>query len=265
MSTDAYITPTTNVQDQVVVNVDENVVKQPSPSRPKRTRGGVTKDRATHFTEAISEVVLKCLVDNEQIGQIVKRKCLPIVHQELNKLSREQAHSRVKRPHDPNCPKKPVSAYFLFQNSQRETIQQTHLLKGEALSKKIGSIWKEMTEEAKTPYKIEANKNLEQHRIQMAEYTEHKKQTALENMDTNTNTNTNVSDDTPTIVTDVNVTVVEDDTPVPAKRKSVRTKKVTSTDSDTPATTKTTTKKEGGSAVKRTIKKKTVVSVDSQE
>ena len=60
---------------------------------------------------------------------------------------------------DPNKPKKPLSAYFLFTADKREEMKAKYPdLKVHELAKKMGELWKETTEKSKYEKKAEEAK-----------------------------------------------------------------------------------------------------------
>jgi ABC-type transporter MlaC component len=60
---------------------------------------------------------------------------------------------------DPNAPKRPLGSYMLFCKDQRE---KDSSLKGTEASKKMGKMWKELSEEQQQVYKDLASKLLEE-------------------------------------------------------------------------------------------------------
>ena len=48
-------------------------------------------------------------------------------------------------------PKRPMSAYFIFTNEKREEVK-AGLKEKENINKKLGQMWKEMSDEEKQPY-----------------------------------------------------------------------------------------------------------------
>jgi hypothetical protein len=59
-----------------------------------------------------------------------------------------------KAPKDKNAPKKPLSAFFLYSNEVRESVRAELDTNNIAVvGKKIGAMWKELSEEEKQPYR----------------------------------------------------------------------------------------------------------------
>lgn len=62
-----------------------------------------------------------------------------------------------KKKKDPNAPKRPLSAYFLFQKAKRAEIKEANPDFGLGdIAKALGEQWKQLSEEEKKPYTDEA-------------------------------------------------------------------------------------------------------------
>jgi len=61
--------------------------------------------------------------------------------------------AKEKKPHDPNAPKRPPSAYLLFQNDVRKTVKGQHpeMPYGQVLAE-ISKLWYALTPEERAPY-----------------------------------------------------------------------------------------------------------------
>lgn len=63
----------------------------------------------------------------------------------------------LKKPKDPNAPKKPLSAYFLYCSEMREELKSDFPeLKFGEIAKKLGEMWKDEDTEVKDDYKKRA-------------------------------------------------------------------------------------------------------------
>jgi len=81
---------------------------------------------------------------------------------------------RRKTPKDKNAPKKPQTAFFLYSGVVRESVKLT-LPEGDRrkvvlITKKIGKMWKALTEEEKTSWKSKADKLKEKYKEVYEEY-----------------------------------------------------------------------------------------------
>merc|ERR1712167_28459 len=76
-----------------------------------------------------------------------------------------------KAPKDKNAPKRPLSSYLLYSNEVRPALIAEMGTKNiGALGKKIGQMWKTVSEEDKQKYKDQSTKLKEQYKVTMAEY-----------------------------------------------------------------------------------------------
>jgi hypothetical protein len=88
-----------------------------------------------------------------------------------SKRKGKKTNGKRRRPKDPNAPKKPQSAYFLFANDRRPKLRETHPDKKITdVAKMLGAEWKEMSEAEKKPWEELAKKNKEKHDKEMEEY-----------------------------------------------------------------------------------------------
>lgn len=80
----------------------------------------------------------------------------------------ETTTGRRKKTRDPNAPKRPQSAFFLFSSDQRKKLKadpDTKSVPSSELSKRIGELWRNLSDKKKAVYqkKYEANKVKYQH------------------------------------------------------------------------------------------------------
>lgn len=76
-----------------------------------------------------------------------------------------------KKPTDPNAPKRPMSAYFLYANKMRPQVMKDHpdATVGQ-IGKMLGNMWKQATDSEKAPHEKLAKKNNEQYHTQREKY-----------------------------------------------------------------------------------------------
>jgi len=80
---------------------------------------------------------------------------------------------RVKKPKDPNAPKRPQSSYFVFSNKRRKEMKETNPDKKlTEISKMIAAEWKVMDNTSKKPYEQEAKELKEKYETDMKKYKE---------------------------------------------------------------------------------------------
>ncbi|EFP87574.2 hypothetical protein PGTUg99_036282 [Puccinia graminis f. sp. tritici] len=78
---------------------------------------------------------------------------------------------RVKRERDPNAPKRPASAYILFQNAVRQEMRAANPTADyKELARQIGDRWKNLSEEAKRPWSEAGKLAMNSWNIQNKEY-----------------------------------------------------------------------------------------------
>lgn len=69
--------------------------------------------------------------------------------------NRDGSPKRTKAPKDPNAPKKPLSAYILFSNDQRDKVKSEKpelAADNKALMSELGARWRQLDDEAKRPW-----------------------------------------------------------------------------------------------------------------
>jgi hypothetical protein len=79
---------------------------------------------------------------------------------EDKKLSKLQKR-KEKRLRDPDAPKRPPSAYLLFQNEVRQEIRKKHPgLPYSSVLRKVSEAWKELTDEQQKVYHDKTTENM---------------------------------------------------------------------------------------------------------
>jgi hypothetical protein len=77
-----------------------------------------------------------------------------------------------KKKADPNAPKKPLSAYIIFCNNNREAINKADpTITAKQVLQKLGAAWKSISEKEKKHYEELAKKDVERYENQMKGYT----------------------------------------------------------------------------------------------
>lgn len=76
-----------------------------------------------------------------------------------------------KKKKDPNAPKKPPSAFFIFNSEHREKIKADNPgISITDIAKKSGEMWKKMSTTEKTPYEAKYAKLKEKYEMEVAAY-----------------------------------------------------------------------------------------------
>merc|ERR1712000_712441 len=80
---------------------------------------------------------------------------------------------KAKKMKDPNAPKRPASAYFLYIADVREDVVE-EIGKSDiaAIGKKMGEMWRSLSDEEKSKYVEAANELKAEYQEEMAEYKE---------------------------------------------------------------------------------------------
>lgn len=84
--------------------------------------------------------------------------------------------STSKKKKDPNAPKKPLTSYILFSNEVRKDVEKKLNRKGKDfkttdITRKIGEMWRGLSENDKKPYKDKAEKDKKRYKKEMESYT----------------------------------------------------------------------------------------------
>ncbi|CAF0745750.1 unnamed protein product [Adineta steineri] len=79
--------------------------------------------------------------------------------------------SSKKAAKDPNAPKRPLSAFFLFSQDERPDIKKkSPSLSVGDISKEIGARWKKVTDDTKKRYEQKAAVEKQKYEVRVAEY-----------------------------------------------------------------------------------------------
>merc|ERR1719361_3034495 len=77
---------------------------------------------------------------------------------------------------DPNAPKRPLSAYFIFMGEKRAEVKAANPNdKIGDIAKKMGKMWQELDEKAKAPYQKKAEAAKKKYADEMAAYQAYQK------------------------------------------------------------------------------------------
>jgi len=94
--------------------------------------------------------------------------------QDMANYNQNSSHPNArpqKKAKDPNAPKQPLSAYFIFQNQERDKIKQANPNFSICeVAKELGKRWSEMPQDEKQRYTQQAEEKREQYDKDMVEY-----------------------------------------------------------------------------------------------
>lgn len=88
---------------------------------------------------------------------------------------------KIKKQKNPHAPKKPKSSYFFFCDEHRSKLIENHKKKNKGkqdksmmgkVAKKLGELWKNVTEKEKEKYTKMANKDKERYESEMNSFNE---------------------------------------------------------------------------------------------
>jgi len=113
------------------------------------------------------------------------------------KKRRAPKKKRAKKEKDPNAPKPATNAYMLFQKEKREEIkaQNPGLRSVTEIAKKMGEIWRKMTDDDKKKYTKQADQDKERYKREIEIYKKGLKQKQEEKEDEEADDNNEDSED----------------------------------------------------------------------
>jgi len=124
------------------------------------------------------------------LEQDAKKKWEEMAREDKERYQREKAtysgpwkvRTNLRKPKDPNSPKKPVPAYFAFSNERRQEVknQNQNATNGE-ISRILSKMWKEASEEVRKMYLDSEAREREKYSEKMVEWKEKRKREAAEN------------------------------------------------------------------------------------
>ena len=86
-------------------------------------------------------------------------------------MPRNASGTSKKASKDPNAPKRPLSAFFLFSQDERPDIKKkSPTLSVGDISKEIGARWKKVSDDVKKRYEQKANVEKQKYEVRLAEY-----------------------------------------------------------------------------------------------
>ncbi|CAF3084539.1 unnamed protein product [Rotaria socialis] len=86
-------------------------------------------------------------------------------------MPRSAAGSSKKANKDPNAPKRPLSAFFLFSQDERPDIKKkTPSMSVGDISKEIGARWKKVSDDVKKRYEQKAAVEKQKYEVRLSEY-----------------------------------------------------------------------------------------------
>lgn len=95
-------------------------------------------------------------------------------------LKAKKKKRRKKKKRDPNRPKKPMQAFFMYSRDNKDEMKKEYPdLKHTEIMKKLGEVWNGLSEKKKEPYYKEAQKLKKKYDKEMIKYNENLKKNPL--------------------------------------------------------------------------------------
>ena len=95
----------------------------------------------------------------------------------MGKKSKTEQASKKRSKKDKNAPKRPISAYFFYNQERRESLKKEKpTLNNKDLIRIMGDEWNKLSEEAKKPYVKKAEDDKKRYLEEMKEYEKHEKE-----------------------------------------------------------------------------------------
>lgn len=86
-------------------------------------------------------------------------------------MYQQPATKHQKKVKDPNAPKPPLSAYFLFGNAERDRVRKEHPeMTMPEIAKQLGKEWATLSQEEKQPYQQKSDEDRQRYDREMAAY-----------------------------------------------------------------------------------------------
>jgi hypothetical protein len=79
---------------------------------------------------------------------------------------------RPSKEKDPNAPKRPMTAFFLFSIERRKQLKiENPDLKGPKVASELGALWKQLSDEEKRPFRTKGEEDMKQWQKVSANHT----------------------------------------------------------------------------------------------
>lgn len=109
-----------------------------------------------HINISVLIVMTKGKEDFKTIIASIKEQVDDTIGKELDKLTK--LYNKHQTAKDPNRPKRPLTPFFVFLNENREKVKSKNSeLKSTEIAKKLGEMWRALTESQKQEYKNKAD------------------------------------------------------------------------------------------------------------
>ncbi|CAJ0575168.1 unnamed protein product, partial [Mesorhabditis spiculigera] len=121
----------------------------------------------------VTEIAKRCSEKWKTMSEEEKRRFYELAHKDSDRYHAEvaayaeedQSRKRKRAKRDPNAPKRPLSAFFLFSQERRPQVVAEH-----PIAKTLGGVWGTMGPEDREPYDQRAQNDKRRYELEMAEY-----------------------------------------------------------------------------------------------
>ena len=94
----------------------------------------------------------------------------------MGKKTKQEPKSKKRSKKDKNAPKRPISAYFFYNQERRETLKKEKpSLDNKDLIRIMSEEWNKLNDEQKKPYMKKAEEDKKRYLEEMKEYEKNKK------------------------------------------------------------------------------------------
>jgi len=95
----------------------------------------------------------------------------------MGKKSKTEQASKKRSKKDKNAPKRPISAYFFYNQERRESLKKEKpTLNNKDLIRVMSEEWNKLNDEQKKPYMKKAEDDKKRYLEEMKEYEKHEKE-----------------------------------------------------------------------------------------
>ena len=95
----------------------------------------------------------------------------------MGKKSKTEQVSKKRSKKDKNAPKRPISAYFFYNQERRESLKKEKpTLNNKDLIRVMSEEWNKLNDEQKKPYMKKAEDDKKRYLEEMKEYEKHEKE-----------------------------------------------------------------------------------------
>jgi len=130
---------------------------------------------AERLARTLTDVDFSASPHEQQTQYMAALSATKDLHTTFSAIEGSKRKRKDKVAKDPDAPKKPISSYLIFQEAKRKELMEQHPGSPyKEILKRLGVIWKSMSETEKEPYARAHAKAIAQHGAEMAAYEKNK-------------------------------------------------------------------------------------------